>query len=522
MPIDPALPMSGPALIRLRDATFRCHGREFFAGLDWVIQPGEQWALLGPNGSGKSLLGLALTGRVALARGTLEYGFATSDRLLERHGEVRRRVVLLSADSQSQLVARHSPFYQARWQAGLLDRACLVSDLLSRHEVEGVSPYQVFADGHPETYQERVRTVSARLGIQDLLSRKLAQLSQGETRKLMLARALLQQPRLLILDDPYAGLDVGYRANLAATLATLPAEGISLVFLTRHVEELPATTSHLLRLADCQVVGRDDTRAWRRSPTAKAAPALDPAPADALDLPPPLPAPPPELVAMRQARVAYGDQIILDGIDWTVRPGERWLLQGPNGSGKTTLMSLITGDNPQAYANRVRLFGRCRGSGDSIWEIKARIGWVAPEIHAHYDASVTALEVVCSGYFDSIGLHRECTPDQLAEAHAWLTRVGLGCQAKTPLRELSTGAQRLALLARALVKNPLLLVLDEPCQGLDPANRHRLVTLIGRLARQPGRGLIYVTHHQEELPTGMTHLLRLERGQASFCGPLTP
>jgi molybdate transport system ATP-binding protein len=237
-----------------------------------------------------------------------------------------------------------------------------------------------------------------------------------------------------------------------------------------------------------------------------------------LELPPPPPAPP-ELVSLRQVRVAYGESVILTDVTWTVRAGECWALQGPNGSGKTTLLSLLNGDNPQAYANDIRLFGRPRGSGESIWDLKRRIGWVAPEMQAHYAPATACREVVASGFFDSIGLYRDPTAEQQAEVARWLAGLGLAAHADQPFGALSAGEQRLVLFARALVKNPPLLVLDEPCVGLDPANRDRIVRLVDALGRQPGRALIYVTHHEEELPPAITHRLRLAQGRVVACGP---
>jgi molybdate transport system ATP-binding protein len=111
------------------------------------------------------------------------------------------------------------------------------------------------------------------------------------------------------------------------------------------------------------------------------------------------------VVDLRDVTVRYGAVTVLDRVSLRVAPGEHWTITGPNGAGKSTLLSLILADNPQAYVNHVEVFGRCRGSGESIWEIKERIGWVSPEIHAYYPAGALALDVVGSGFFGSVGLH---------------------------------------------------------------------------------------------------------------------
>jgi molybdate transport system ATP-binding protein len=222
---------------------------------------------------------------------------------------------------------------------------------------------------------------------------------------------------------------------------------------------------------------------------------------------------------MSQVNVSYNGVRILRNVDWTVRRGEHWALLGANGAGKTTLLSLILGDHPQVYANDVRLFGQRRGSGESIWEIKQRIGWVAPELHLHYPRDVTGQQVVCSGFYDSIGLYRCSTAREKREAQAWMSHLGLSGIRDKPFARLSEGQQRLVLLARALVKTPELLILDEPCQGLDAANRARVRQTIEAVGRQLDTSVVYVTHNPDELPRIITHVLRLERGRIAARSP---
>jgi molybdate transport system ATP-binding protein len=219
------------------------------------------------------------------------------------------------------------------------------------------------------------------------------------------------------------------------------------------------------------------------------------------------------LVQMEGVNVSYSGHQILHQIDWTVRRGEKWALLGPNGAGKTTLLSLLLGDNPQAYANDIRLFGRRRGSGESIWEIKRHIGWVAPELHLYHPKDVCCLDVVCSGFFDATGHHQRCSSQQRETARDWLHSLGVGQLPEVAFGQVSEGEQRLVLMGRALVKRPALLVLDEPCQGLDAGNRDRVLQVVETVGHQPDISLIYVTHQHDALPGIISHLLTLNEGR---------
>ncbi len=492
-------------LLAWHDVTLRDGDALRFARTSWTIHAGEHWGIVGATESGKSLLARALAGRVAIWRGRFD------------HPEGRTE--LLSFESQRDLQRGLGTFHQARWNAFAGEGAPTVADLLSRQAVMGISPYQVLAADGNADYADRLPGVIALLEIEPLLDRKALHLSNGESRKLLLARALLRQPRLLILDDPYAGLDQASRQHWQELLSLLATQ-LTLVCVTGHPDELPEPITHILGVRDHRILfqsprNRVTARQWREllpdeRPAALSSAHLPPAPK--LDT---------FLLDLRHITVRYGSTTILHDLTWRVEPGERWALLGPNGSGKSTLLSLILGDNPQAYANQVHLFGRRRGSGESIWQIKARIGAVAPEMQTHYDARATCRQVVVSGFYSSIGLYYQPTPDQWKAADQWLERLALTPHATDPFPLLPAGVQRLVLLARALVNNPPLLVLDEPCQGLDDAQRDRLVPLIDTLCRLPGRALIYVTHHPEELPPGLTHLLRLHAGTPAYIGPFS-
>ena len=213
---------------------------------------------------------------------------------------------------------------------------------------------------------------------------------------------------------------------------------------------------------------------------------------------------------MQDVTVKYDRTVILKDLNWAVQSGENWVILGPNGCGKTTLLNLVTGDNTQAYANKIYLFGKRRGSGESVWDIKHRIGIVSSEFHIRYRKPLTAIEVVLSGFFDSVGLYRNYSLEQKEIAEHWLDVLGIADKSERIFNQLSHGEQRMMLLARSLVKMPKILILDEPCQGLDRINRALILDAIEVIGGHSHTNIIYVTHYPDEIPTCMTRMLLFE------------
>lgn len=495
-------------LISLKDVTIRVGDRLSFAHTNWQIEPDQHWAILGPTGSGKSTLTKAISRQVPLVDGQILFYF-------DHAGDGRpyvhpNEVLTFSAETHQAFFRQFVGYHQARWQSFEGEEAPLVDSIL---------------DG-PVGPEKRTEVIDL-LEIGPLLGRKAHMLSHGESRKVFLARLLLRAPRLLILDDPYVGLDAQSRARLKEVIERLLVnQDPAVLFLSSRHEDIPAGIDHYLLVRDHRVVGQGRRQDLRSNSayhdffsTPKAGRGYGSMPpafarmvenyADSLMHGERLP----EMMAMHGVSIAYDGKAVLKGIDWTVLQGDRWALIGPNGAGKSTLLSLVLADNPQAYTNDVRLFGRPRGSGESIWQIKRRIGWVSPELHLFYDRSATARDVVSSGFFDSVGLYRRCTPEQEAAVSGWMEALDIIDLADCPLHALSTGQQRLVLLARALVKNPPLLVLDEPCQGLDDTHRFQMIDLIDRLCRAAPVTLIYVSHYADEIPSAVTHRIYLREGQ---------
>jgi len=509
-------------IISLHNVVLEQYGRSRLGPLTWTLHEGEHWAIDGPIDSGKAMIAQAIAGNLSPQQGRI---VTTLPGLREQQTTdaqaVRDQIAYVAFGRRP---GGEASFHQARWHADLETASPTVESTLSAAGIWKQNPYEVRSEAAPAegaladrlaAFETRRDNILARLEITPLLSRHLHQLSDGEWRRVQIARALLRAPRLLILDDPLTGLDLTFRKKLDTALSEIAAQdGIQLLILMSQGTEMMDVVTHVLSLDRGRIVAQGS----KDEVLAQWVPATSQQTDTAKSLPhsPETDAPP--VIHLQDINVVHNGVQILQNLDWTVRRGEKWALVGPNGAGKSALLSLILGDHPQAYANSIILFGRPRGSGESIWEIKRRIGWVSPELHRYHPPHTTPFDIVCSGYFDSIGLHRRCTDEQQTRAHQWLKRTGLEDAAHRPFRHLPKGQQRLVLIARALVKDPELLILDEPCQGLDPAHLEEVLRALDEVTLEATRTLIYVTHRPSEFPSGLTHILELAGGRVVYQG----
>lgn len=445
--------------------------------VNFVLHEGEHLAILGSNGSGKTKLVNTIIGRYPLLMNEVHYDF----------GEYNHRMVFENihymAFRDSYGDADGSYYYQQRWHSQDVELSPLVSDVLP-----------------VECPDEYVAALYADFAIEALLGKQLVMLSSGELRRLQIVKALIANPRVLIMDNPFIGLDVQTRVQLTDLLQRLVAEReLQLILVVSREEDIPNFVTRIVRIDRnnpyCHSEHSEESHKQRLSEILRFA-QDDKHGVNEKEA---------SIISFRDVSLRYGEHAIFEHLNWEVRRGERWALHGRNGSGKSALLGLVCGDNPQAYACDISIFGFRRGTGESIWDIKRRIGYVSPEMHRAYLKDLPAIEIVASGLHDSVGLYVRPRPEQMDVCLQWMRVFGIEDLANRTFLKLSSGEQRLVLLARAFVKDPELLVLDEPLHGLDTERREMVRTIIDVFCSRPEKTLIMVTHYPEELPTCITH-----------------
>jgi molybdate transport system ATP-binding protein len=509
--------MSNRPLISLENVTMRIRDTLYLADTSWRIGEGESWAVLGSNGSGKTTLVRALFGKTPIVKGKVVYHFLPNGKGFTR--DVLNHIGYVSPELYLKTVKRE-------------DRRQVSRDFAAR-ECEFTPVREIVLEGlQREAADEGSDTahllqVSGRIGIAHLLDRPISSVSSGEIARIMLARALIKSPRLLILDEPFNGLDGPASRHLSVLLDDLMGKGMTTILVTHRTKEILPRINHMLCLHRGQILykGKRDHAAVNALGRARDSEAGFDGEGDVADRTTPeslrsTRRDPEILIRMRSVTVKYKDMIALEGFSWSVKQGENWLISGPNGAGKTTILNLIYGDNLQAYANDVEILGRKRGTGETLRNLRKSAGLVSPSVQARYRVSTRALNVVYSGFHDSLGLYRSCTPMQMARAEYWIRRLGAQPLVDRDFEQLSFGQRQLILIARAMVKDPSLLLLDEPCDGLDAKSRRTLLKVIDDIGCNGSSSLIYVTHHDDEVPRCITHRLRLDRGRVVECGPI--
>jgi molybdate transport system ATP-binding protein len=427
-------------------------------------------AIYGVNGSGKTTLA------TIMEKGRFAYGNRLS------FAEGITKVKMLSFSDIHTLSGMEVQYYHQRMEATMNDYVPSVRDIM----------------GDKITSQEW-RGLCATLGVDNLEQKKVNYLSSGELRKLLIINALLDHPDLLILDNPYIGLDAASRLVFDNAMKALRDSGLSVVLAVCDRADIPAYADALLTMDGCSLTSLITSPAEIEAFRNEVLPYdFDPAS---------LPLSTHSSVmqhdvafAIRDGHIRYGDKVIFQHLDWQVRRGECWALKGRNGSGKSLLLSMVCGDNPQAYANDIILFDRKRGSGESIWEIKDCIGYVSPEMQLYFKSGASVLGIVIEGMRNSLNRYRRPSEEETALATKWLELLGIDHLAERRFNELSSGEQRLTLVARAMIRQPALLVLDEPLHGLDASHKRRILDIADTLHRRNNSSLIFVTHYDNETP----------------------
>ena len=457
----------------------------------WEIEDGHSWGVFSSEGDIGSQLGALLCGDTPFD--------GVQDAVERSEG----RVAQVSLASQQQLLEEEI----ANDDTDFLDR------IDSGTSVETLVKQQC-------DDLEYANQLMSQLDLCHLANSGFRQLSTGETRRVMLARALASKPDLLVLDNPFSGLDVAHRESLSTTLAEM-AQQVQMIVTFNREEDLPPWIDQVALFHHGQLESTMASAAWHAHPVIAQLQSQSEQQSEHMlalvrkhqhsnDLPSPV-------FAIKDGEVAYTDKTIFTQLNWQIDKGQHWQIKGPNGCGKSTLLGLIFGDHPQCYSNDITIFGHQRGSGETIWQIKQNIGMVSSSLHLQYRVSCSVLDVILSGFYDSIGLYQQPSKRELQTAHAWLAMLHMTDFAKRSFRELDYGQQRLVLIARALVKQPALLILDEPYQGLDYLGRRLVKNSLEMIARENLSQLLYVSHYEADKLEAIRNELSFEFDESMVC-----
>ncbi len=466
-------------IVQLDHVSVSLSGKRILHDVNWSWHPGESWALLGANGSGKSTFLRLIAGELhpdPVDGGRRTYGL---------DGEPAATAVGVRAH-----IAFVSPEQQERYLNLEWVRTGRDVLLTGFHQTDYL--YQrLTAD-----QQAEARRLADEFQLGPLLRRDVQTLSQGEFRRLLIARALLGKPRVLLLDEFTDGLDVSMRAQLLAAVQRAAAAGTSVLLATHRADELLPAIRHRLVLEGGRIVRHAERSTAKRLGAKDAEPPAPPAPSPRTTVPSPAKAgAAPFLFRLQNVSVYLDRKPVLHRLNWEMQPGEHWAITGPNGCGKSTFLKLLQGEQHPAIGGSIHRFGESRRH--TLWEIRERVGYVGPDLQTAYRDSLTARAVVASGFFASIGLLDSVTPKQWRRVDELLTQFELGDLASENFLRLSYGQRRRVLLTRALVHAPQVLLLDEPLDGLDAESRRLVSAQLNTLAHQVS--IIGVTHHQGEL-----------------------
>ncbi len=475
-------------LLEIKQLCVNINGKNVLHNISLKIKRDERWLIYGEAGAGKTIMAHCLAGNHAF-QGSIYF----PDR---NTGEMKNDVYVVEQQHRFRDLRNQTNFYyQQRYNAFDADATITVAEDLLPFEETGyvnLSKANLLEAFH----------------LSPLMNEPLIQLSNGENKRLQILKAVLGSHKMLVLDEPFTGLDPEGRKLLEDILFLLCASGQQIMLLTSR-DYFPACFNKFAHLHESSLHILKNPNEFK----IKSANTNDKI---LREFPNVISFPYPDFqyaVRMRNVSIQYGEKNILEGINWEVKKGSCWALAGSNGAGKSTLLSLITADNPQAYANEIYLFDRKRGSGESIWEIKKKIGYLSPELQLYFDPNATAFTAVASGLFDTIGLFRQLTSIQEKLVMEWLHFIDYAEYSNRLLNSLPAGIQRQILMARALIKTPPMLILDEPCQGLDGPQTAFTLNTIDRYCALFVTTMIFVSHYKQDYPDCITQSLKLEKGK---------
>ncbi len=488
---------SSNILISANNITIRLRDHFLFNNTSWKLKKGEQWLIVGENGSGKTTFAKALSGLLPLKTGEIILNFIKGK---YPYPQINKdKIAYVSFDTQQQVLKKDSLKRDFDAFVGIESIGTKVRDFLDNDEDLMI-------------YDEN-------FSINSFLERELATLSTGEMRKVFLVKAIMQDPTILILDEPFDGLDKSSKEVLMRMIKRIMENDTNIILIVHKSNEIPEGITHIMVVKDGQIVksgrkedifqktqqiGKPESQNVRKSDFLKIRQSDNQKFPNITEKE--------TLIDMQNVTVKYGNKIVLDNITWQLKDGENWAILGQNGAGKSTLLQLITGDHQQRFANNISIFGKKKDEGISIWDIKKAIGIVSADLMLKHVYEMKAESVVLSGFFDSIGLYKTANPEQKNKAGEWINNLGIQDLVKKNYQQLSFGQKRLILIARAVVKSPKILVLDEPCHGLDTQNRKKVLDMIEEIGNT-STNLLLVTHNPEEIVNSITNVLELENGK---------
>lgn len=472
-------------LIELIDAEPFVYGINFRSKVNLTVYKGEHPTIVGANGAGKTKLAEMIAGKVIVRSGVMSLSFLPKGVHYQKD-----KVIKAGFESAYTMADYANMYYQQRfssteneWDAIQNTRRPTVENLIA--ELPGVEK---------DFWIEK-------LHLRPLFPKTLLMLSSGELRRFLIATILIKKPEIVIFDNPFIGLDFKTRAVLNQVFSDI-ADRQQMIFVVPDAKDIPEISKSVIPCRHLEYFPKMDKETFLADEAFREMIFKDDFEGE-LQLPEPYVKDNKQFAnaaILSNVTIKYPTRTLFEGLNWQIRKGEKWSLSGPNGSGKSTLLSLITADNPRSYNMDITLFDRKRGTGESIWDIKKRIGYISAEMHLYFRENQLCKKVVASGLFDTQGLFRQCTDAQYEKAQQVMEVFGIGHLAERPFLQTSDGEQRLVLLARTMIKNPDLLILDEPLHGLDAVNKARAKQLINQYAAQPDRTLILVTHEPENVP----------------------
>lgn len=499
-----------PVIGEMENVEISYNEKRYFPGTCWKIRKKNIWAVLGGKESGKDILLKGLCAGLPIPQGKL-----TAKKV--------ERVSLrdISSADLSGPYGETELYYQARWNSCSSGEGISVNDYLSLRRVYRINPFEIVDKNRTDlptkpSFKELKNLIIEMFNISGLMDKQLIMLSNGEARKVVLAAALLRKPSILILEEPFSGLDEKFMSSLESYIKQIINLGTTVILSFSRKKDIPEYVSHVIR-TDAGVIIYQGTKGDFDNEYAKEYIDIEQTDNQSKISGNKFCQPKGLVIAcLTNVKIQYGEKIILHDLSWSIRTGEHWGLMGPNGSGKSTLANLLTVDNPQAYAQDIRLFGSPLMPGRGIWEVKSRMGFFSPELLFYFPKNQTVLETVLSGFFDSVGLF--CNPEDrhLKQAAIFLEELGISDLKNQRLSDIHQENKRLCLLARALVKNPQLLILDEPCQGFDENLRSRVWEFIRNNTDFNKTASIYISHDIGELPDWLNRTMEFDESAGIF------